>query len=222
MFEIEAIRKMETEEDENIEIKEEKLKQEPEDRDSRTSGEICRSSAAPSSASRDDDKPLGYSVMIKFANAIAIKTNEEGFNSGRSYYVKARPRSPADRCGHHILSHPVKIFGICRRTPSARFKAMQVAAAIAAEEHTRESKHAGNVNTATPVTWKGTRRLAHGRRVPPRGKQPTSAGRVDRSGFSGSVSRGAPARRDARAPTPPRRRRAAAGRPRARRSASAS
>ncbi len=39
--------------------------------------------------SSEETRPFGYSVMIKFANAIEIRTCDDGFNSGRSFYVKA-------------------------------------------------------------------------------------------------------------------------------------
>ena len=98
MFEIEDIHKMEDDEEEHHEVKEDKPKKEPEDGESRNSGEMSRG-AASLAPSIDDDKPLGYSVMIKFANTIEIVTSEEGFNSGRSYYVKVRAAFfPASKC----------------------------------------------------------------------------------------------------------------------------
>jgi hypothetical protein len=95
MFQIVEIRKMESEEEESPEQKIEKKKTADESTASRNSSsgrpeslELNESKNTPSVSSGADDKPLGYSIMLRFSNSIEIRTSEEGFNSGRSYYVK--------------------------------------------------------------------------------------------------------------------------------------
>ena len=101
MFQIVEIRKMEQEKEESSIEKEKSKKQKDADdsnaRRNSTSSQPCEqqdSRNESSVTSATDDKPLGYSIMLRFSNAIEIRTSEDGFNSGRSYYVKVIKREP--------------------------------------------------------------------------------------------------------------------------------
>jgi hypothetical protein len=90
MFQIEGIREMEPV---PINTKSSQAKQSNASKDGDEVGESqCTENSrndASTTASCEEDRPLGYSVMIKYANSIEIRTSEEGHNSGRSYYLKA-------------------------------------------------------------------------------------------------------------------------------------
>jgi hypothetical protein len=91
MFQIEGIREMEPA---PVNTKLSQTKQSSANKDGELGESQCTETSrndASTSASCDEDRPLGYSVMIKYANSIEIRTSEEGHNSGRSYYVKASP-----------------------------------------------------------------------------------------------------------------------------------
>ena len=101
MFQIVEIRKMEQEKEESSIEKEKSKKQKDADdsnaRRNSTSSQPCEQQDSRNESlvtSATDDKPLGYSIMLRFSNAIEIRTSEDGFNSGRSYYVKVIKREP--------------------------------------------------------------------------------------------------------------------------------
>ena len=84
MFEIEDVHKMNDDQKEYCDPQEINGNNSLQQENGTAAGDGGRApSAAPS-----DDRPLGYTVMTKFVNAIEIETSEEGFNAGRSYYVK--------------------------------------------------------------------------------------------------------------------------------------
>ena len=116
MFQIEGIREMEPA---PVNAKSSQSKQSNSSKEGDDLGESqCTENSrneASTVTSCEEDRPLGYSVMIKYANSIEIRTSEEGHNSGRSYYVKASVLLPCTeyaplhrhpRAAHHHQIHP--------------------------------------------------------------------------------------------------------------------
>jgi hypothetical protein len=96
MFQIVSIKEMETGTEKDKSSRDSKPSKPSDDVDAGDSGQESRSRNASSvTGSLEENRPFGYSVMLKFAKAIEIRTSDDGFNSGRSFYVKASaPRGP--------------------------------------------------------------------------------------------------------------------------------
>jgi hypothetical protein len=86
IFQIVDVREMEDGAGKAKPNRDSKAAKKSEDADDGESRSRIESSAAESF---DENRPFGYSVMIKLANSIEICTSDDGFNSGRSFYLKA-------------------------------------------------------------------------------------------------------------------------------------